>query len=425
MKTKIPLIVLLVGAALFVFGLVHLFKLRFEAGDVFPAYSSLRADPLGAQALYESLERMPGLMVRRDYSRANHLPEGKGICYLHLAARASDWRALPEEIFKEVEAFTIRGGRLVITLLPETRELKPPLSDRIKAVPPEDANPDKNPARKKPAPRERARKQTRSPVGELNGSRRVSLRERWGVEFAFVPLEQRADGSFQSVAATNAALNRTASSLSWHSGMVFTNLNPAWRVIYTRDLHPILVERAFGSGTVVFATDSYFLSNQAMREERHADLLAWLVGASQHVVFDEAHLGVQEDPGVATLLRKYQLHGVCAALVVLAALFIWKNSLSFVPPYPDEPADGHVLGKESAAGFVNLLRRNLASGDVLNACYAEWKKSFACGARVSAAKQERIQAVLDAENALPPRERNPLRAYQTISAILSERTWKT
>ena len=424
MKTKIPLIMLVMCATLFYFGLVHLFKLRFEAGDVFPPYSSLRADPLGAQAYYESLERMPGLVVRRDYSRVNRLPEGKAICYLHLAARAYDWRRLPEELFKEIEAFTLRGGRLVITLLPEIREPKMPRSERIKDSPLADSTPEDNPSDKKNPQTKRASRQQRRPPEERKESRRASLRERWGVEFAFVPLSQRADGIYESVTATNATLRGVANSLSWHSGLVFTNLDAAWRVIYTRDLHPVLVERAFGSGTVVFATDSYFLSNQALREERHADLLAWIVGASRRVVFDEAHLGVLEDPGVATLIRKYNLHGTVAALLLLAALFVWKNSLSFVPPHPDEETDAHVLGKESAAGFVNLLRRNLASGDVLNACHAEWRKSFARDARVSAAKQERIQAVLDAEKVLTPRERNPVRAYQTISAILSERTWK-
>ena len=30
-----------------VYGVVHLFLLRFETGDVYPQYSSLRADPVG------------------------------------------------------------------------------------------------------------------------------------------------------------------------------------------------------------------------------------------------------------------------------------------------------------------------------------------------------------------------------------------
>ena len=51
MKKSFPLFLLLGCTAVFVFGLVRLFELRFEVGDVYPAYSSLRSDPLGAMAL--------------------------------------------------------------------------------------------------------------------------------------------------------------------------------------------------------------------------------------------------------------------------------------------------------------------------------------------------------------------------------------
>lgn len=413
MNKKLSLVLLFVCVALFAVGLVQLFKLRFEAGDVYPAYSSLRTDPLGTRALYESLERMPGLSVRRDYSRANRLPEGKATSYLHLGAHEAEWRTVPEEIFKEVEAFAIRGGRLLITLFPETRKpLKSRLSEKARA----NQSPKKKAAREKPQ---------KGPTEDQPGaSRSITLRERWGIEFAFLNLDRNPDGTYQSVAATNQTADALAASLSWHSGVVFTNLAPTWRVIYARDSHPVVIERKFGAGTIVFATDSFFLSNQAMREERHADLLAWLVDPSKQVVFDEAHLGVLEDPGVATLIRRYRLHSVVASLVLLAGLFLWKNSLSLVPADPDEVREADVLGKDSAAGFVNLLRRNIPARDMLGVCFAEWKKSFGHGTKASPAKQARIQDVIDAENALSPRERNPLRAYQAISAILSERTWK-
>ena len=89
--------------------------------------------------------------------------------------------------------------------------------------------------------------------------------------------------------------------LEWHSGAILTNLDKAWRTIYARGTNPVVVERKFGSGTVVLATDSYFLSNEALRKERHAELLAWLVGPGRAVVFDEAHFGIVETSGVASL----------------------------------------------------------------------------------------------------------------------------
>ena len=56
-------------------GLVYLFMLRFEAGDVLPAYSSLRADPLGAKAFYQSLEHLDSLAVSRNFGRLEMLDE--------------------------------------------------------------------------------------------------------------------------------------------------------------------------------------------------------------------------------------------------------------------------------------------------------------------------------------------------------------
>src|SRR5207247_6544952 len=112
---RAPIFLLVLCAAGFSSGLFQLFKLRFELGDVYPEYSSLRADPLGAMAFCESLERMPGISVRRDFSAKNEMHDGKGTTYLHLGARTSAWRSLDEDVLKELEGYVTSGGRLAIT----------------------------------------------------------------------------------------------------------------------------------------------------------------------------------------------------------------------------------------------------------------------------------------------------------------------
>ena len=119
MKRASPFLLVLCAAG-FLAGLFQLFKLRFEVGDVYPAYSSLRSDPLGTMAFCESLEKMSGLSVRRDFSAGNRLPEGKGFTYLQLAATTSDWKWMPEDFFKEIQAFLAGGGRLAVTFFPAT-----------------------------------------------------------------------------------------------------------------------------------------------------------------------------------------------------------------------------------------------------------------------------------------------------------------
>ena len=53
-------------AAVFALGVGHLFQLRFSLGDVYPPYSTLRTDPLGAKAIYEALAAQPALSVERN-----------------------------------------------------------------------------------------------------------------------------------------------------------------------------------------------------------------------------------------------------------------------------------------------------------------------------------------------------------------------
>jgi hypothetical protein len=189
-------------------------------------------------------------------------------------------------------------------------------------------------------------------------------------------------------------------------------------VIYTRQGHPVVIERSFGRGTLVMATDSYFLSNEALLKDPHTDLLSWWIGDNKNIIFDEAHLGVVESPGVAGLIRKYRLHGLALGLLLLAGLFIWKNTASFVPPYLEDARAEFVAGKDSAAGFVNLLRRNISSGEIVDLCFAEWKKSVAHGNKHLEVKQAQVQALLEAERARPKLQRDPLRLYQQICAVL-------
>jgi len=411
MKKHLPIILILACAAAFIFGVVQLFKLRFEVGDVYPAYSSLRSDPLGAMAFYESLAQLPRISVRRDHSSANKLPEGKDTTYLHLASRTSDWDWQPEELWKEINAFTLNGGRLAITFYPERGKPFRPFARQTQPG---------NPSQQK-----QGGKKKKGRPKEDRAFERDTLKERWGVEFDYAKLNMGDANTYEPAEVLKQSELPLPESLAWHSATIFTNLDQTWRTIYARGTNPVVIERRFGKGTVVMATDSYFLSNEAMREDRHADLLAWFVGPNRHVIFDEAHHGIMDTSGVATLIRNYRLHGVAAALLVLAALFIWKNSVSLVPPHPDEQSPSHVAGKDAAAGFVNLLRRNIPARDVLSVCFAEWTKSLYQGRYYTITAVSEAQAVMEAELKRPERQRDPVKAYQTISRILQTSALRT
>lgn len=258
MKKRLAIVLLAACAVGFAFGLMHLFRLRFAVGDVYPEYSSLRADPLGAMAFCESLERMPGLSVRRDFSDTNELPEGKGTVYLHLAARSRDWSGLPDELVREIEHFLAGGGRLVITFFPETARPRRSLLDD------EDVDRDQSPKQKSKGDKAKAGRKKKQDHHDPK-LQRTPLKEWWGLEFAFVALEPGEDDAHQPASVVRKADLALPETLEWHSAVVLTNLSQSWRTIYARGKNPVVVERTFGSGSVVVATDSYFLSNEALR----------------------------------------------------------------------------------------------------------------------------------------------------------------
>ncbi len=410
---RLWVVLLLLCALGFAVGLYQLFKLRFETGDVYPAYSSLRADPLGTMAFCESLERMPGRTVRRDFSANNRLPDGKYTTYLHLAARSDDWESLPVDLAKEMEGFLAKGGRLAITFLPENLPASRgfPGFRRLGAT--------NSPSARKPATGPKASPlKPRRKVAPEEEQMTVSVKDKWGWEVTYARLEPGTAGAYEPARAVRQKDLPLPQGLSWHSALVFTNLADSWETLFARGTNPVVVERRFGSGSMVMATDSYFVSNEAMSKERHADLLAWMVGPNTHVIFDEAHLGIVESPGVASLMLKYRLYWLAGGLLVLTGLFIWKNSLSFVPPYPEEAHEEFVPGKDSAAGFVNLLRRNVPAREVLNICFGEWTKSLLHGNPHLIARVDQAQAVIEKENAQPLAIRKPAEAYRKVCEIL-------
>ncbi|HLH54382.1 MAG TPA: hypothetical protein VKY92_12280, partial [Verrucomicrobiae bacterium] len=274
----------------------------------------------------------------------------------------------------------------------------------------------------RPAPTAPGKTPTPKP-GSKPAAESPLLKERWGVEIGFKALPEGDGGKYEPVSVRRTEELALPPELDWHSGLFFTNLNSAWLPIYSRGTQPVVIERYFGKGSVVLMTDCFFLSNEAMiGQERHADLLAWIVGPVRTVFFDEAHLGLTETSGVVSLMRKYRLHGLLAGIAVLVGLFIWKYSASFTPRVDEAQEANEIAGKEASAGFVNLLRRNIAPGNILKVCFDEWTNTFARRGSVSITRVDQAQAVFAAEASLPRSAQDPVRAYREIRRVLKAPT---
>ncbi len=418
---------LLIG---FGWGVVELFKLRFAMGDVYPAYSSLRADPLGTKALHESFRQLP-LQVERNYKPWRRM-EGSPSALLVLGLEHEDLDQATSDEIQDADLLLSEGHRLVLSFLPVTGKTNAirRKEKRTRNMRAKDSEDDSTEKKKEDSEEEKKSdvesKKKLEPAsgrkGALQNSEFQSLAKHWGFGVNYTNLVVNARN--QPIPAEVSAAEGTGGKpISWHTAIYFDHLNAPWHVIYKRGEWPVIIERSWGKGSIVLSSDSYFFSNEAMRKERHPDLLLWMLGGHKRVIFDEAHFGVQEQPGISSLLLKYRLQGFVAAILLLAILFVWKNAFSFVPPH-EEPEHVSSEGgerKNDSAGFVNLLRRNISDADLSAVCFEEWAASTAPERRLPAADLQRIREEILREQSLPKRERNPISTYNNIRQILTER----
>jgi hypothetical protein len=384
---------LLIVAALFFYGTTKLLILRFQKGDVYPPYSSFRSDPLGTKAFYEGLSLLPGIETVRNVEPLRKASGLSGTTLFLFGLHEFHFSSMQQESAKAVDEAALAGTRIVISFVP-THAKPAPLSKKNEKqeVPQKEADEENDEER------------------ELYGEEYTDLKKNWGVE-----VELSAEEA--SEANLSAPENNLPPSLTWHSTLIFKPQDDAWHTIYAKAGEPVLVERSYGKGSIILSSDSFFLSNEAMKSKRHPDLLSWLCGPHKKIIFDETHLGVNKSPGIVTLLRKYGLAPFLISLLVLAILAIWRRSVRFVPAYEEDEQAVVDPGKDSSTGLTNLLHRNISYNDILPACLEEWKRSFTHGKQDFSALLPRIQEIITEDRARPKKHRNPVQAYRKISGL--------
>ncbi len=146
---------------------------------------------------------------------------------------------------------------------------------------------------------------------------------------------------------------------------------------WTRDVtgkgRPVVIERAFGSGSIVLTASSAVFANQNLAADRNSALLIRLLGGNTRVIFDESHLGVQDTGSVLGLVHKYRLDGTLWGLLALAIAFVWSNAAGFPPPGRRVAAPN--TGHDARAGLAQLLRRQIPTARIIDVCIAEWERT--------------------------------------------------
>jgi len=405
-KSKGIYLILALAIGAFLYGVLQLFLLGLEVGDAYPPYSSFRSDPLGVGALYGAVGSLDGVSTERNLEPLLEIGNGNKKTLLICGATTSKD---PENVIGALESFVADGGRLVVAFYPLARE--PEVYD-------------KKPKKRKKEKKNEESEEDKNKLDETWFPKLVSIQERWDFSFGYwnLPISPEGISGMFSADRQREAPGFPAS-LAWHTALFFKNLDGEWHTLYSTDKGSVIIERPWEKGTIVLCSDSYLFSNEAMHNERYPGLLAWFVGPSSKVIFDETHLGIQENPGIMTLVRKYRLYGFLAALILLAVLFVWKNALSLVPKHEGIPSSvvPSARNRDVSAGLVNLLRRSIPSKEILSVCIEEWEHSFIYGTKSSPDQQARIKGLVMREAILPPRQRDPVSVYRNICSILAER----
>jgi hypothetical protein len=384
----------------FCLGLYRLMALRFDAGDVFPPYSTLRSDPLGSKVFYRSLERLEGVTVQRHYRKLKDLEGTEPSTIFFLGLSPEELQILPDTI----HGLLAKGHRIVLSLHP--------VRGRAGAD-------EENPA------------ESCQPDGDGVVPDRKPIEEkglaRLGVRLEFAPLFDDGEaGKAEAFLTADGYRSDFPEHIPVHSKVRFTGIERDWRILYRVEGEAVLMERhENGGGSLVLVADSYLFSNEAMLRDRHAAILAWIAGKGPFV-FDETHHGLRRQPGVMLLLRQYRLAPFLGVLLVLAALFVWKRSVPFAPRLAAvKTDDDEASAMDYHAGLTNLLRRNLTDRNLLATCVDEWQRSLG-RQHLSETEKDRIRSVVESGNTSPNRGQGAVEGYKKIAAILKERkrSWK-
>lgn len=385
MRSRGSILALFALAALLAVGLGHVFQRRV-ARDLYPVYSSFRADPLGTRALHDALLAVPELNVERSLVPLAQWPARPGCTLLLLGVQRFDLTDVPDNDFAALDGALRAGSRIVLCLqgvnLAPTTELEKDAAARDELKKARQARDD---ARKQAAQNTDAKtdepkaKSTPSPSKKPKKRPPVDAPSRWGFS-----IEEQRD--HDDVLASRPGAPILPGDFNWNSDLV---VKPApdtvWRPLIEREGKLLVAERSVGLGTLVVVTDSYAVSNEALQRHRATDYLSWLSGPHRSIVFDESHLGVLENPGIAALARRYGLMPAFALSGLLALLFIWRRAAAFVPPAALSPIT--TLDYRPTSSLTALLRRALPAAQLLPTCLAEWRRTARAGdlARVEAA----------------------------------------
>ncbi len=331
MKKSLQLMVFIGGLLLFALSVYILLPQSARSQDAFPGYSSHLPNPKGTKVLHNSIARIPGFEIQRNYRPYAELAGGPD--KLLIMSGLSSWRqSLPFHILEEEHAaglsgFVQSGGTILMAYTPWLPSLEG--ADDESADEPE---------KEEPAEGEDDQdddEQDEPPRGILHA----------------VAKGEMTSGEFKP--------------FGWNSRYALDLPESGWHVHQYIGEHPAIASIPHGEGNLIVCADSYFISNEAMLEPP-LDFIQWMTGEKRVIIFDEWSKGVRDNRSILYLLRKHKLIGFLVSLVIAAVLLFWHNSSSVLEKAVSPQASG--VEQHETSATAALLRRDVPTSAVLDTC---------------------------------------------------------
>ncbi|MEX0323873.1 MAG: DUF4350 domain-containing protein [Puniceicoccaceae bacterium] len=332
MKKSLQLMMFIGGLLFFALSVYVLLPQSARNQDAFPGYSSLLPNPKGMKVLHNSIERIPGFEIYRNYRPYSEL-EGRPDTLLVMGGLPS-WRTtLPKRIIdgeydQGLSNFVKSGGTLLIAYTPWMPALEMEETDSSDSAEEEAA-------------------EEESDEDKSEDEEKVENR------------------SILKAVAKSGVTSGEFEPFEWRSRYALSLPDEGWQVHQSIGEHPAIASASLGEGSLIVCADAYFLSNEAMLEPP-VDFIQWITEGKRIIIFDEWSKGVRDNRSILYLLRKHKLLAFLLSLVATAVLLFWHNSSNVLKKA--EANHESASGRQETSATATLLRKDVPVNRLLQTC---------------------------------------------------------
>ena len=401
-------------------GIAHLFSLRFSQGDLYPRYSSLRADPFGCKALYDSFNELD-IKTTRHFDTVERLPEREKTLFIRTGISSM------QDITNEpaIHHFIFNGGRFIGFFDPDAEGATKTETGEAKEI----DTPSENTADEKEKSDEAEKIKSDSTPEEskeleFTGEKGCQINFQDSIHCELRTIYGKHDTvDIEYIGQPDEKFNTTGAFKSFP--LCTTNFfelhDDKWKTLYRSQDGPVIIQRKIGKGDIILCSTSYFISNEGLRKHRNAPLLCYLQGGKDNIIFDEYFLGVQEERNIAWLFKKYKLQYMLLNLGIIVLFFLWYNFFSIsgiTAPKENNYLEASCTVESSlssSSGLESILSKTIKPDQLLQVCFDEWLKTIKTR-NISACKIEALKKIFKDSN-----KTTPVSLYREINKVLTKK----